>query len=394
MEIKIKTGLLFCSLLLANVILAQDFEALFSSALKNSPQLKALANYEKELEHQASTGIFPDDPSISYGYFPGFSGTTALKQTFGINQSIDFPTKYASRLKAKKRSAEQQKQLIAIERLKVVESIREVMIELVHSIKNENLLQKRVNALEKIYEASKTRFEQGDLDFLQFKKTEFELAQMKNELVLQGMQGKRLAKQFAFHLDSDSLDLRLVEFPKVLMPEKEVFFKQLIDAHPYQKLSIVSNDLAEIELKQSKQKWLPDFELGFEVEMAGNDQFRGLRAGINIPLWNNLNEVKLAKAKVQTEQSRNRSQTLELVNDYTSYYEQMLQLKKQIETYQTFLNSATYEEKLNKAFLLKELTVSEYFNQLQTVYEAEDELLMLEKSLCLIQNRLTSYTHL
>ena len=136
-------------------------------------------------------------------------------------------------------------------------------------------------------------------------------------------------------------------------------------------------NVAQREIQLNKSQWLPKFELGYRRE-AGAELFNGITLGVSIPLYENKNKIKQAKAMslytdMQIESSRMTNETA-LQNLYT----QAVSLEKSKQDYEKLLNSQNTLGLLKKALESGQISLSEYFVEAVQVYQTIENYIQLE----------------
>ena len=136
-------------------------------------------------------------------------------------------------------------------------------------------------------------------------------------------------------------------------------------------------EIAQREIKLNQSQWLPKFELGYKRE-AGEDVSNGITFGVSIPLYENKNKIKQAKAMslytdMQIESSR-------MINETTlqGIYTQAVSLEKSKQEYERLLNSQNTLDLLKKALNEGQISLSEYFVEAVQVYQTIENYIQLE----------------
>ena len=104
---------------------------------------------------------------------------------------------------------------------------------------------------------------------------------------------------------------------------------------------------------------MPKIAVGYMGEFVGNENFQGISVGITIPLWQNKNRVKYARAAA---------------------------------LYRSSLDKNNSGEILLKAFEKGELPLLEYLLEMEYFYECFKKLASAERDLACTLAELTAYT--
>jgi len=129
--------------------------------------------------------------------------------------------------------------------------------------------------------------------------------------------------------------------------------------------------------KAELQFWLPSLSVGYrrntEMKVATN----GFVVGVSMPLFSNSKKVKAAQARQQAAQAQIDNAQNEAQNRARALSTEAQQLRASIESYDMPLMQQTLAL-INKAIGAGALTVVEYYNQSDRIYNAMQELIDLE----------------
>ena len=138
---------------------------------------------------------------------------------------------------------------------------------------------------------------------------------------------------------------------------------------------------------------LPKLYAGYYQESILGTQLKGIRTGITIPLWENANAVKSAKAGIlyaETDAVRFwEQQELQL----RQMYEQWLILKKQVSDMQDLLRNSNNDELLFKALEGGEISLAQYYYETDFYFNNRFDLLDLQRDLHVLEAELLRVTY-
>ena len=142
----------------------------------------------------------------------------------------------------------------------------------------------------------------------------------------------------------------------------------------------------EISISQKNEKLntamgLPRFQAGYMSEDVVGQQFQGITVGLAIPLLENKNAVKYAKAKTIAVQSAETDTRLQFYNNLKALHTKAISLQNSLNDYRTNLQKFSNSDLLLKALDHGELSLAEYYYELSVFYESLNKLLVLEKTL-------------
>lgn len=126
---------------------------------------------------------------------------------------------------------------------------------------------------------------------------------------------------------------------------------------------------------------LPRLQAGYMSEDVVGEQFRGIAVGLSIPLLENKNAVKYAKAKTFAVQSAESDNRLQFYNILKALYTKAVSLQNSLNDYRINLQKFNNSVLLQKALDNGELSLAEYYFEQTVYYESFNRMLDIEKSL-------------
>ncbi|MGL5317725.1 MAG: TolC family protein, partial [Bacteroidales bacterium] len=131
---------------------------------------------------------------------------------------------------------------------------------------------------------------------------------------------------------------------------------------------------------------LPKITLGYTMEHLADELFQGAIFGVSVPLWENRNQVKQAKARKFASDFRKSDVSLSQHSYFADLYQQLTQLQKNCQLYKETLSSMIDEELLLKAYEKGELSLLEYLMELSYYYDTKTKALELYRDFNLTFN--------
>lgn len=162
------------------------------------------------------------------------------------------------------------------------------------------------------------------------------------------------------------------------------FEQWYVSAEQNNPVSIWIEKEMEISKKQEKLNRamsLPKLQTGFMSEKIIGEQFQGITIGLSIPLWDNKNTVKFAKANTIALESIITDNKIQLNNYLKSLHTKAISLKQNADDYRLNLRLFDNSELLKKALDKGEITLIDYILELSIYYESVNKLLELERGL-------------
>ncbi len=150
-------------------------------------------------------------------------------------------------------------------------------------------------------------------------------------------------------------------------------------ADPTLKSLLGESEAAQREIKVNRALSLPKFDIGYRRNGGSDNKMNGFRIGMSIPLWENKNTVKQAKAQAEYTalNVENNTQTLKATLHELYLQAKSLQISK--DEYAATLNSQRNEELLNKALENGQISMIDYFVEITILYDSIQNFLDIEK---------------
>jgi outer membrane protein TolC len=140
-------------------------------------------------------------------------------------------------------------------------------------------------------------------------------------------------------------------------------------------------EASQREIQLSRALSLPKFNAGYMSEKVANEQFQGIAVGLSIPLWENKNTVKFAKAKFIAYQSAEADSKLKYYNYLTMLHQKALGMQANVDDFRSKLKDFNNTNLLQKALEKGEISLVEYLYELSFYYDSFENLLGMERDL-------------
>ena len=114
-------------------------------------------------------------------------------------------------------------------------------------------------------------------------------------------------------------------------------------------------------------------------ETVVGQQFRDISVGLSIPLWENKNTVKYAKANAIALEAVATDNKVQLYNQLKTLHSKAISLQSNVTEYRSKLQSFNSSDLLKKALDKGEISLIDYIMELSIYYENVNKMLELEK---------------
>ncbi len=389
---KIRIIGLFIALLMAGSSLGQNINDVLSSVLNKNKSIQANNNYLNKLNIEAKTGLTLNNPSVSYVHLWDQNNTSGFSEELEATQSFEFPSSYAYKNTISNLEIEKTEDSRKLFSLGILLEAKLVCTDIIYLRKKKNEIHKRVNYASRLVDNIRSKLMNGFT-------TQFELDKaLISEMAIQNqiMEIENLLQQKEDQLiemnGGEPIKLNIDEYSAQPIPASlPVLFEHIEEIDPLNKLIELEISIAESNIKLTKTGSLPEFEVGYKLENSPLDKFSGVILGMSLPLWQNKNRVKSSKVNLEHMRSTIVRHENEHYFHVKEIYDKYISASERLEKFQALWKQLNYLENIEKALEEGEISTTEYFVELKSLYEIKDNLLDIEKEYHLLLSQLNKY---
>ena len=359
----------------------------------NNKSLQANTKMTDAQKLEAQTEKFLANPSVEWEQMWGNRNNPGSEYTLTVKQSLDFPTTYSNKNKLANLKANTIVFQSAAYRQQLLLNAKQTCIEIIYLRKQKSLLDERLANAETMFALYKKRFESGDANQLELNKIQLELLNAQNQSRLNKAALTAAEEQLRNLNGGKPITFDATDYPA---GEELINFDQLqaafMDADPNLKSLTGNQEIANREVKLSRSLTLPKFDVGYKRNAAKDHvASNGFMVGVSIPLFENKNTVKKAKAQAEFATASLEDNRLNLKTNLQQLYQQAEALQISRADYAKVLEQQRNIELLNKALNAGQLSVIDYFTELTTIYDSHQSYLDVEKEYHSILAQLYQY---
>lgn len=364
-------------------LLAQsNVDKVLSEIEKNNTSLLALQKQVEAQKLENRTGIYLKNPELEFNYLVGNPSGIGNRTDIALKQSFDFPTAYAYKAQIANARNGQVEYELQKQRKSILLEARLVCADLVYTNSLKVELEKRLANAQSIANAYKAKFDKGETNVIEFNKSQLYLLDTKKEMEKNDIELNELLSKLASLNGGIAIAFsdNFAQTP-VIPNDFEQWYLNVEQNNPM--LSWLKQEI-EISMKQTKLNkamGLPKFSVGYMSEKVVGQNFQGVSAGISIPLWENKNTVKRAKAQTIALQSIEVDNKLKFYTQLKTQHAKAISLQKSASDYRLSLESFSNAELLKKALDKGEIALIDYIlelsvynNSIKSVLEVEREM--------------------
>ena len=361
-----------------------EVEAALREIEANSVTLRALRARAEARKLDARTGIYLANPEVEYSYLWGSPAPAGNRTDVSLRQTFDFPTAYAYRSRIAGMEGNNAELEYCAERRALLLEAAQACIALVYYNALARECQARLRSAEQLAEMYRARLEKGDANALERNKAQLNL------LAAQREAARIATEQAALRLDlrrlngGKELALTTCDYPDAPLPDSfEEWYAQAESLNPDLRRIAGLLDVSRQQVKLSAALGLPKLSAGYASEKVVGEWLQGVSVGLSIPLWENKNRLKLAKAQARAAEAALSDAGVQLRNKLQSLYRRTLDLQLTAEAYKTTLAACNNEPLLKKALAAGEISLMTYLQEMAYLYDAVSSLMAAERDLAL-----------
>jgi len=376
----------------ASLFSQNSIDKVIDEVMKNNTTLSALRkNADSELIGN-KTGIYLENPEFAFDYLWGSPSVNGNRTDISVLQSFDFPSAYVYRSQISDYQNEQVELEFQKQSKSIIMQTRLVCNDLIYHNALKSELSGRIANAQKIASSFKSKFETGDVGILEYNKAQVNLLNLVKDAESAEIERNALLSEL------QSLNGGIfIEYTESVYPVQnfasdfEQWYIQAEQNNPVLKWLKQEAAISQKNEKLNTALGLPKFQAGYMSEDVPGQQFQGISVGLSIPLFENKNAVKYAKAKTIAVQSAEADTRLQFYNNLKALHTKSISQQNSLDDYRTNLQLFDNSAFLQKALDLGELSLAEYIYELSIYYESFNKVLELERNLNMTIVELNKY---
>lgn len=363
-----------------NALQAQNLGRILQSIETNNKTLQATNRLTEAQKLEAQTGKYLPNPTIELNQLWADRSVGGNSNELAVIQSFDFPTVYSNKNKLAKLKAENFNYQYAAIRQQILLTAKQTYVEIIYLRRQKKLLDNRLKNAVRLSELYNQRLEKGDANQLELNKIQLEKINVQNAARLNDAALRALLEQLATLNGGLSLDFSDKEYTgEAEFPDYTQLENDYLATDPSLKSLASETQSADREIKLSRALSLPKFDIGYRRNGGSSETLNGFRIGMSIPLWENKNTVKKAKAQAEYASINMEDNTGNLKSTLREQYVQAEALRSSCAEYSQALSQQRNEELLNRALEAGQISMIDYFVEITILYDSMQNFLNVEK---------------
>lgn len=370
-----------------------DISEILERIARNNKTLQAAEQLTQARKLEAKTGNYLANPTVEFNQLWGDKSTGGNVNELAVVQSFDFPGVYAHKNKLAKLKAEDFDHQQASVRQQILLTAQQTCLEIIYLRKQKELLDERLENAQRLYELYRKKLEQGDANQLELNKIQLELLNARNGARLNDAALKAKTEQLQTLNGGLVVNFQSGQYPPMdLVSDFTQLEKDYLSQDPQIQSLTGQIEIAGREIRLSRAQSLPKFDLGYRRNGGSEETLNGFVVGLSIPLFENKNTVRKAKAQFEYSNAVLEDNTQDLKSNLLQWYEQAIALRASCKEYESILSGQQGVELLNKALEAGQISMIDYFVELTTFYDSRQNFLDVEKDYYLTLSQLYQYT--
>ncbi|MDR1341388.1 MAG: TolC family protein [Prevotellaceae bacterium] len=361
------------------------------SVEQNNSALKALKEDIDAQRLENKTGIYLPNPEVEFNYLWGNPNSIGNRNDISVRQTFDFATVTG----LKRKIADRRNGLLELqykaERLDIMLQARRHCMDLIYYNALKRELDLRLEHAEILAGGYKSRLDRGDANILEYNKAQLNLATVKGEISGLETERKSVLAELKRLNGGIAVQMDAQEYPDAVLPDNfDEWFARAEQSNPALEYVRQEVEIAKSQVSLNRAMSMPGISAGFMREKVVGEAYQGISLGISIPLWENRNRVKQAKAAVRASEARQEDSRLQFYGYLENLYERTRGLQSTAKDYRLSLTSLNSTGLLKKALDAGEISLLDYIVEIGLYYntvslglEAERE---FQKALAELRN--------
>lgn len=362
---------------------AQSFSEIISLVLQNNTALKVAKSEAAAQKEMGQVGLTLADPEVEVGYLFGSPRKDVNDRVdLSVTQQFDFATLSGN----KRRVAEAEAVLFdrnideTARQLRVETAL--LLTEVTYCNKVLVELQRRKVLEDSLLRVYQIRLDKGDATILDYNKAKLSVAQIDGQITrMKAERETKLVKVVGLaRKDSIIFNDTVYAAASIILPNDfEKWAQQNVSRAPLIRIEDQKITISKAQMELAKSETKPSFSVGYASELVKGENYRGVKVGVQVPLWANRNKIKAAQQAQIAAEERRMDVEQQVKNEYRQLFTQAKVQLRVAEEYKTTLKNIDNSAILDKALKAGQMPLTEYLLEKKYYYENYDLWLEAER---------------
>lgn len=365
---------------LASAMFGQSIDSVLKEIEANSTTLSALRERIEAEKIGNKTDIYLSNPEVEFNYLWGSPTAIGNRTDFVATQSFDFPTAYMHRKKISGLENQNLELQYKSERINLLLRAKQICIELAYYNALAEAYETRLQNAERIAASYQKRFETGDINILEKNKLQVNFTTVENERNSIQIERKALLSQLEAMNGGKPVSFDETTILSAPLPLNfDDWFTVASAKSPAMQYLHKQIEIDQQQIKLNRALGMPKLHVGYMSEKVVGENFRGVTVGVSIPLWENKNKVRHAKAQLRSAEAVLEDNKIQFYNHLQQLFNKSIGLQENAQKYRQTLSNHNNEALLKKSLDLGEISLLTYLLEAEYYYDTVNKALEAER---------------
>jgi cobalt-zinc-cadmium efflux system outer membrane protein len=381
-----------CALFLVSVAVTPQasLDSLMMRVISHNRTLGTASQYFETVQTGSKRNLYLENPEVGFAYLWGSPEELGNRTDLLVTQSFAFPTVYTNRSKLSNAEIDKASNMLASIKIEKLLEAKQLWIEKVYLNKELSVLSERMAELEQISSFYQIQYDNGEIGKLSLNKSLLVRATLTAERYEILAESEIIKSKINHITGNNPVEITDSMYYQISLELPDSVIKESLKDPLYQAyLSEV--DRLNLQKKLTRATGMPKIRTGYYSEKMNDLSLRGFQLGITIPLWENANKIKHATGEILTaEMEADKFRSAEVAR-IVQFYTRFMTYLKQVEQLSEVLEVANDPGLLSLAVQTGEISMIEYFYEVELYYRVRHDFLLAEKELHLVEAELNKY---
>lgn len=364
----------------AGAATAQTVDEVLKEIESNNMGINAAAANLKAMQMENRLGNRLPDPSVSYKKAFEKSPATGRTEEITVSQGFDFPTVYIQRNRTNAARNEMLTAGYDETRQQILLEAKQLCLDLVLLQKEGEMLEKKMKNATLIRELYDKKMREGSATSIELNKAELEYLNAESEMIINATRREQTVRALVALNGGMELSAMPQEYSATeQLPPLDQLAQEAMALDASARKARGMTDVAQRELTLEKHRMLPSFDVKYIRETSFDTTSNAFEVGMSVPLWEKAGNVKRAKAASLASTYEADNMRISIENQLAANYSEAMKLKDAMKRFSPDMFDHSLEV-LKKAFDHKEISIIDYFNECNNIYQSIQTYLNLENS--------------
>jgi outer membrane protein, heavy metal efflux system len=364
---------------IGTVFAQNSVDSVVKQVERNNKSIQSNKKYWQAKQSEFKTGLTPYDPQVEYDYLFGSPVGAGNQKDFAVTQRLDFPSVYKRKKELSGQQIAQTNLQQQVYRQDILLEAKLLTLQVIYLNKKGAELNRRSINTQKLVQDYQKKLDKGDVIILDLNKARLQLLNIQNEATLNENEKQVLLTKISELNGGIPIAINDTIYPFVTaIPIFEILDSTIEANDPIIKVYEQEKKILQQQIVVQKAMNLPKIETGYHSQGILGQSYRGVHAGITIPLWESKNKINAAKANLEYATSNAETHRLNHRLENKQYYDLLDVRLKMIQEYKELLSTLNNTALLNKALSLGQITIIQYFYDESFYFTAYDKYLQAE----------------